>query len=87
MTNLILPRKKAINEVEEVVLPEVRCDSCGEMTQTGLHQKQARVVKLGGMEKVNGLWKFVPAVMDIVDLYMCQKCVNSGKKFEPNKTL
>lgn len=81
MSNLILPKKHKLDEVEEIVLPHVKCDACGKWTQTGLHQRQLIMVRPGGRVKVNGQWTIRPAVMKKVDKYMCTDCVKSGKKW------
>ena len=81
MSNLIVPKKRKIDEVEEVALPYVKCDSCGKMTNTGLHQKQLIMVKKARMIKVGGQVVRQPPVMKQVDAYMCTTCVKKGKKW------
>lgn len=84
MSNLILPKKRKLNETEEIALPHVKCDACGLWTTTGLHQKQLIMIRKGGRVKENGKWVMRPAVMKQVDKYMCTRCVKEGRKWPGN---
>lgn len=84
MTNLILPKKRKLDEVEEIPLPVVKCDACGNLTTTGLHQTQLKLIKPGRLERHKHdpkLVRRIPPVMKKIDLYMCTRCVASGKKW------
>lgn len=81
MSKLIIPKKKKLDDVEKIALPHVKCDKCGNWTTTGLHQKQLVMVEPGKTIKMNGTWKYIPAVMKQVDVYMCTTCVARGEKW------
>lgn len=81
MANLIIPKKRKLNETEEIAVPWVKCDACGKMTTQGLHQKQLRLVRKAQMVKRDGRWIRTPPVMKQIDLYMCTDCVKRGKKW------
>jgi len=81
MNNLASHKPPKISEIEEVVLPMVKCGVCGNMTTTGLHQIRLAIVKRGYPKKVNGKWVFVPAVAKQSDVYMCTRCVEKGRKW------
>ncbi len=51
MTKILTPKKREINETEEVVLPHVKCDNCGNFTTTGLHQIRLKLIKAAYMKK------------------------------------
>ena len=87
MTKILTPKKREINETEEVVLPYVKCDICGNFTTTGLHQIRLKMIKPAYMKKVDGQWKRIPPVMKKVDVYMCTKCVKEGKKWRGTKPI
>lgn len=81
MTNLILPKKRKLDEVEEIALPVVKCDVCGNPTTSGLHQKQLIMVRKAQVIKTDGRWIRQPPVMKQRDVYMCNNCVKRGKKW------
>lgn len=81
MTQIILPKKRKIDETENIALPYVKCDACGNMATSGLKQTQLRLVRKSYRKKINGQWVLIPPVMKRVELYMCNDCVARGRKW------
>lgn len=64
-------------------MPLVKCDVCGNLTTSGLHQIRLKMVRKAYFKKdeiTNQLVK-VPPVMKRVDVYMCTNCVKGEKKW------
>lgn len=79
---IILPKKRKLDEVEEVPLPTVKCDFCGNHTTQGLKQEQWIPVKPGGVRIMpDGSKKLFPASMKKVEYFMCNDCVKKGAKW------
>jgi len=81
MTKIIVPKKKKLDEYEEIPLPSVKCDFCGKQTVKGLKQMQLVPVKDGRVITLpNGTKKIIPATMKKIIYYMCTECVEKGAK-------
>jgi len=86
-SKIIIPNKKRIDETEEVVLPSVKCNVCGNPTTRGLHQIRLIMVKPARMQKdrITGAVRRIPPVMKRQDVYMCINCVEKGKLWPGTK--
>jgi len=84
---IIIPKKRQINETEEVVLPYVKCNICGNLTTRGLHQIRLIMVKPARLQrnKITGSVRRVPPTMKREDVYMCINCVEKGRKWPGTK--
>jgi len=70
-----------LTKQETVYLPMIKCNICHNLTTSGLHQIRLMMIKKGYPKKENGRWGYVPPVMKRVDLYMCTRCVEGGRKW------
>ena len=78
---IILPKKRKLDDFEEVALPTVKCSFCGKQTTQGLKQMQLIPVKDGRVVTLpNGKKKMIPATMKKLIYYMCTDCVEKGAK-------
>ena len=78
---IILPKKKKLDDVEEIALPTVKCSFCGKQTTQGLKQMQLIPVKDGRVVTLlDGSRKIIPATMKKMIYYMCTECVKKGAK-------
>jgi len=80
--NLILPKKRKLNETETVALPMVKCSFCGNMTSNGMKQTRLDMTKKGDLKIVNGVKMYKPPVMKKIDYYMCLECVKRGTRWK-----
>jgi len=79
---IILPKKRKLDDYEEIPLPTVKCSFCGMQTTQGLKQEQYIPIKSGGVRKMpDGRMKLVPATMKKVTYYMCTRCLEKGAKW------
>ena len=77
-----MPKKRKINETEEIALPLVKCDVCGNLTTRGLHQIRLKMVRKGFLKKNKfGKWVRIPPIMKRKDVYLCTNCIAQGKKW------
>jgi len=82
MNQIIIPPKNKINDIEEVVLPVLRCSFCDKLITSGLHRVQLKVVEPSHIKIIRGKQMLIPARMDRVDIYMCNECVKKGTKWK-----
>jgi len=84
---IIIPKKKQLNETEEVAIPFVKCCTCGNPTTKGLHQIRLKMVKPARMQKnkFTGAVRRIPPVMKREDVYMCIACVEKKKLWPGTK--
>lgn len=87
MTKIIVPKKRKLDDTENVALPAVKCGVCGCLTTQGLHQIRLKLVVPGRWvkNKITGQVKRIPPVMQREDVYMCTICVAKGKKWPGKK--
>jgi len=79
--NLILPKKRKLDDYEKVALPTVRCDFCGMQTTQGIKQMQLIPVKDGRIITLpDGSKKMIPATMKKLIYYICNTCIAKGIK-------
>ena len=86
---IIVPKKRQLNETEEVVLPYVICNICGNPTTQGLHQIRLIMIKPARLQRnrITGVMRRAPPVMKRQDVYMCTNCVEKGKKWPGTKPI
>jgi len=86
-SKIIVPKKRRLDETEEVILPCVKCSVCGNPTTQGLHQIRLIMIKPARLwkNKITGAIKRVPPVMKREDVYMCIRCVEQQKKWPGTK--
>lgn len=81
MSKILIPKQKKLNDTEDIPLPMVKCNFCGNMTATGLHQTRLEIIKKAEIRVINGKRMIKPAVAQRIDLYMCPECVKKGSKW------
>ena len=78
---IILPKKRKLDDYEEIPLPTVKCSFCGNQATQGMKQMQLIPVKDGRIITLpDGSKKMLPATMKKVEYYMCTTCVEKGAK-------
>ena len=86
MIKILRPKRRKLDETEEVSLPVVKCDVCGNLTTQGLHQIRLKMVRKGFLKKNEfGQWVRFPPVMKREDVYMCTNCVKRERKWPGKK--
>jgi uncharacterized protein YifN (PemK superfamily) len=81
MNKIIVPNQHKIDETEEIVMPMVKCNFCGNQTTTGMHQIRLEMVEKGIIKVINGKKMYKPAVMKQIHYYMCPDCIAKGTKW------
>ncbi len=78
---MILPKRRRLDDYDEIPLPTVKCSFCGMQTTQGLKQMQLIPVKDGRVVTLpDGSRKMIPATMKRMEYYMCTDCVKKGAK-------
>jgi len=87
MTKILKLGERKIDETEEIALPLVKCNVCGNLTARGLHQIRLRMVRPARLQRDRrtGVVRRIPPVMKREDVYMCLSCVEQKKKWPGKK--
>lgn len=81
MGKILVSPKQGLNKAEEIPLPTIKCNFCGNLTTTGLHQTRLKIIKKGESRIINGRSMYKPPVVKQIDLYMCTTCLTKGAKW------
>lgn len=81
MGKIVMSKKAKLSDAEDIPLPMVKCNFCGNQTSTGMHQTRLEMVEKGIIKVINGKRMYKPPRMKQIDYYMCPNCIAKGTKW------